>query len=190
MAQTDDNLTQKLVQWSGGDQAIEAELINSLYPYLYQSAQKQLNKEAQDMTLQTTEIVNEAYIKLRNNNQVKWQSRLHFRALAAGIIRRILIDHFRSKHRKKRGGFQAHVTYDKVAYAIADQASDQCEWLMLDQQLQRLKRMDALSARIVELRYFGGLTVEEAAQQCQVSVSTAVRNWRFARGWLQNQMKG
>ncbi len=142
------------------------------------------------MTLQTTEIVNEAYIKLRNNNQVKWQSRIHFRALAAAVIRRILIDHFRSKHRQKRGGFQVHVNFDKVAYAIADERHEAFDWLMLDKHLKRLKQMDPITAKIVELRYFGGLTVEEAARACQISVSTAVRNWRFARGWLQNQLRG
>ncbi len=183
------DLTLLLKQWSNGDLPNEDELVKLIYPLLYQAAQRQLSKENNNLTLQTTEIVNEAYIKLKKDHNIDWQNRQHFRAISANIIRRIVVDNFRLKNRIKRGGLEHHVTFDRIGHAVADDKQENFDWITLHEQLNHLKELDEDCAKIVELRYFGGFTVEEAAEACKISVSSAVRSWRFARGWLQKKLQ-
>ncbi len=182
------NLTVMLNRWSQGDASVEADLLQQIYPLLYRAARRHMSREQAGHTLQTTELVNEVYLKLRAENGLKFDNSLQFRAFSAALIRNILVDHHRRKHRHKRGGYAIHVTLDRVAEGVGGDESERLDWLTLHQQLERLQGMDADCARVVELRYFGGLSVEETAEAMNTSVSTTVRNWRFARSWLHKQM--
>ena len=182
------SLTLLLNQWGKGDASVEPQLLEKIYPLVYQSARKQLLQDSSNHTLQTTELVNEVFIKLCSAKRLDFNSRIQFKAFSAGLIRNILIDHLRKKYRQKRGQNKANVTLERVAEAIPDPGQDNMDWLGLHQQLERLHSIDQDCARVVELRYFGGLSVEETATALNISISTAVRNWRFARSWLHKQL--
>ena len=168
----------------GNDQAA-GELIPVIYEELHRLAVSHLRRERRDHTLQPTALVHEAYIKLVAQRNADWQSRNHFFAVASKLMRRILVDYARRHFRAKRGGGQAKLSLDEAPIASPDRPG---RMLALDESLTRLEKLDARQARIVELRYFGGLTIEEVAQVLGVSPTTVRREWTSAKAWLYGEL--
>lgn len=169
----------------GNDQAAR-ELIPVVYKELHRLAVGHLRRERRDHTLQPTALVHEAYIKLVAQRETDWQSRTHFFAVASKLMRRILVDYARRHLRAKRGGAQTKVSLEGVDLASPHPPD---AMLAVDESLTRLEQLDARQARIVELRYFGGLTIEEAAQVLQISATTVRREWTSAKAWLYGELK-
>lgn len=138
-------------------------------------------------SLQATALVNEAYLRLIDAKDVAWHDRAHFLALAARVMRRILVDHARSRHRQRRGGHAAKVTFDEGLVVTSEPAQDV---VALDDALEALAKFDERKSRVIELRFFGGLTVEETASVLKVSPDTVMRDWRLAKVWLRREMRG
>lgn len=183
------DITQMLRQWGGGNQAALDELLPLVYDELHKQAARYLRRERADHTLQPTALINEAYLKLIDQRQVSWQNRMHFFGIASQMMRRILVDHARTKHREKRGGDDAKVPLEEammVAAAAADEKN--IDLIALDEALTRLERKDKQQARIVELRYFSGLSLEETAEALNISRTTAARDWAMAKGWLHREL--
>ena len=178
-------VTALLGDWSGGDRTALNELLPLVYAELRRVAARQLRKERADHTLQPTALVNEVYIRLVDQRQVDWHSRAHFFGVAAQIMRRILVDHARRHAASKRGDGVRCVSIDE---AMDVAASNEMPVLSLNEALDRLETVDPELARIVELRAFGGLTIEEAAHVLSVSASTAKRDWRTAKAWLNREL--
>jgi RNA polymerase sigma factor (TIGR02999 family) len=143
--------------------------------------------ERPGQTLQATALVNEAYIRLVDVQHVNWQNRTHFLAMAARLMRRVLVDIARSKHYQKRGGDAARVTFDEGLMAASETSQD---LVALDDALEALSKFDERKGRVIELRFFGGLSVEETAAVLKVSPDTVMRDWRLAKAWLLREMKG
>jgi RNA polymerase sigma factor (TIGR02999 family) len=179
------DVTALLGDWSGGSRTALNRLLPLVYAELRRVAARQLRKERADHTLQPTALVNEAYLRLVNQRQVDWQSRAHFFGVSAQIMRRILVDHARRHGASKRGDGVRCVSIDEAEDVAA---SIEMPVLALNQALDRLETVDAELARIVELRAFGGLTIEEAAHVLGVSPSTAKRDWRTAKAWLNREL--
>ena len=169
---------------SGRDGALD-ELMPAVYGELRRQAARYLRKERNNHTLQPTALVNEAFIKLIDQRNVRWQNRAHFFGIAAQAMRRIMIDHARTRQRVKRGGVQYAVTLDEAMNAGESQPLDV---LALDEALTRLAKIDERQARIVELRFFGDLSVEETAEITGLSPATIKREWAMARAWLQAEL--
>jgi RNA polymerase sigma-70 factor, ECF subfamily len=180
-------LTQLLVAWSDGDQKALDELFPLVYDELRQVARRHMRRERRGHTLRTTALVNDAYLRLVDQRQVRWQNRAHFFAIAAQMMRRILVDHARSKHYEKRGGGAVHVPLEEAAVLAEGKSA---EILALDEALRALAELDPRRARVVELRYFGGLSNEEIAEVLKVSTNTVTRDWNMARAWLYNELNG
>lgn len=183
MSQTE-NITQLLIQLSNGDQSVVETLLPVVYDELKKLAAGYLRRERIDHTLQPTALVHDAYLKLIDQHSVSWQNRAHFFGIAAQVMRRILIDHARAHQAGKRGGagkLQLNESIDKAVERSA-------ELIRLDDALDALKKVDPQNARLVELRYFGGLTFEEAAEVLGVSLITVKRHWRVARAFLYGQL--
>ncbi|HWS55486.1 MAG TPA: sigma-70 family RNA polymerase sigma factor [Pyrinomonadaceae bacterium] len=180
-------LTQLLVAWSDGDQQALNELFPLVYDELRQLARRHMRRERRGHTLRTTALVNDAYLRLVDQRQVRWQNRAHFFAIAAQMMRRILVDHARAKHYEKRGGGAAHVPLEEAAVVAEGKAG---EILALDEALKSLAEIDPRRARVVELRYFGGLSNEEIAEVLKVSTNTVTRDWNMARAWLYHELSG
>jgi len=178
-------ITEQLIAWSKGDEAALERLIPAVYQELRRMADHYLRGEDSGHSLQPTALVHEAYLRLIDQTKVEWQNRAHFFGVAAQMMRRILIDHAKAKHRVKRGGTAVKVMLDENANFTHERAS---ELLALDDALQRLARMDERKSRIVELRYFGGLTVEETAQVLGISDKTVMRDWNLAKAWLYREL--
>ncbi len=178
--------TRWLVEWRNGSQEAGDRLFEAAYQELRRLAAWHLGKERADHTLQPTALVNELYIKLFAGEPVDWQNRAHFFAVAAQQIRRILIDHARARLAEKRGGGDVRLSLGDVTGEAAPPDEDLIE---LDQALRRLEELDQRSARVVELRFFAGLTEKEAAEVLGISVATLKRDWDFARAWLISQLK-
>jgi RNA polymerase sigma factor (TIGR02999 family) len=176
-----DNVTKLLADWSRGDQRALEELLPLIYNELRRLAHNFLYRERPDHTLQTTALVHEAYLKLIDQTDSHWQNRAHFFAIAAQAMRRILIDSARKHTALKRGGVGDKLSLDQVANISREPKP---ELLALDEALNRLAQIDEQQSRIVELRYFGGLTIEETAQVLQLSPATIKREWAMARAWL------
>lgn len=187
MTDVPQDITQLLSGWRSGDPGAEARLIEQAYPVLRRLAQKRLSG-SEAVTLAATELANEAYFKLVEQRDSSFQNRAHFYAIAAHVIRRLLIDHLRERMALKRGGDAMRVTLQSHEDAVS--VGDSVDALDLDRLLQRLERINARAGKLVELRYFGGLTIEETAQALGVSVPTAKRDWQFARAWLHEQLSG
>lgn len=169
-----------------GEEAAASKLMPVVYNELRRLAGIYMRREREDHTLQATALVHEAYLKLIDQRSVNWQSRAHFFGISAQLMRRILIDHARGHKRDKRGGDQQKVSLDDV-FLFAEQESD--ELLAVDDSLNRLARLDPRQARVVELRFFGGLSVEEAADVMGVSPKTVKREWSVAKAWLAADLK-
>src|SRR5437870_2089645 len=185
-----ENVTRLLHQWRDGSRAALDRLIPLVYNELNALASRQLAREWRPDRLQTTAVVNEAYIKLFGQREVDWQNRGHFFAIAAQMMRRILVDHARHNMRDKRGAGVVHVELNDAASTAADRALDALDTLAIDRALQKLEQLDPDQGRIVELRFFAGLTVEETAAALGVSAGTVKREWAIAKGWLYRELAG
>ena len=178
-------VTALLEEWSRGDQAALAELMPLVYTELRKIAARQLRRERIGHTLEPTALVHEAYLRLIDQRQVDWQNRAHFFGVAAQIMRRILVDHARRHAAAKRGDGAQRISIDDAGNVPA---AVEIPLVTLDHALDRLEKVDAGLAKIVELRAFGGLTIDEAAHVLKVSPSTAKRDWRTARAWLNREI--
>ncbi|MGH9258362.1 MAG: sigma-70 family RNA polymerase sigma factor [Acidimicrobiales bacterium] len=174
-----------LLAWKGGDEAALERLLPLVYDELHALAQRRLRGERPDHTLQTTALIHEAYLRLVGAD-VAWEGRVHFLAVAAQTMRRILVDHARARGRAKRGGGARPITLDEGLAVAADTSSDIVE---LDEALQRLSTLDERKARAVELHYFGGLTYDETAAALGVSPATVDRELRLAKAWLYRELR-
>jgi RNA polymerase sigma factor (TIGR02999 family) len=179
------NVTQLLVAWSGGDRAALEALTPLVHHELRRLAARQMAGERPGHLLQPTALVNEAYMRLVDWKDVQWQNRAHFFGTAAQIMRRVLVDIARTRDRTKRGKGQVHVSLSEAALAAAPQSAD---LVALDDALRTLEAVDARKCRVVELRYFGGLSLEEAALVLNVSVATVRRDWSLAKAWLYREL--
>jgi RNA polymerase sigma factor (TIGR02999 family) len=178
------NVTQLLLAWERGDEAARDELIPLVYDALRRIARHHLRGERAGHTLQTTALINEAYLKLVEQS-VPWQSREHFFGIAARLMRQILVDYARSRQRLKRGGDRQQISLTFADEAANEQAAD---LLALNDALETLAEVDPQRSRIVELRFFGGLTIEETAQVMGISTPSVERGWRAARAWLHTEL--
>ncbi|MBX3697727.1 MAG: ECF-type sigma factor [Dokdonella sp.] len=181
-------ITDLLAEWREGDRRAENELAEHLYPVLRGLVGVQLRRAPSGLTLSATELVNEAYIRLEQQREVEWRNRGHFFAIAATVVRRVVIDYLRERSAEKRGAGAIGLRWEDVPSGEQPAVGDQIDWLALDQALTRLQELDAESARVVELRLFGGLSNESIAEVMSSSVATVGRQWRFARTWLAEQM--
>jgi RNA polymerase sigma factor (TIGR02999 family) len=180
------NLTQLLISYGQGNQnALEA-LLPEVYTELRRLAQSYMRKENTGHTLQATALVHEAFFRLIDQKQVQWQNRAQFFGVAAQLMRRILIDHARQRLAAKRGGSQARIAFDEaVHWTDKDEGPD---LLALDQALEKLTLIDERQAKVVELRYFGGLSIEETAHVLHTSPATVKRDWTLAKAWLYREL--
>jgi RNA polymerase sigma factor (TIGR02999 family) len=179
-------VTQLLVDWQNGSVEALDRLMPLVYTELRAIANRYLSRERNDHTLQSTSLVHEAYFRLIDQRQVQWQNRAHFLGIAAQMMRRILVDHARHEHRLKRGGPLPSLSLD-AAVAVATPARE-IDLLALDEALDRLAAIDAQQSRLVELRFFSGLTIEEAAVALGISTGTVKREWSTAKAWLFREM--
>jgi RNA polymerase sigma-70 factor (ECF subfamily) len=180
-------ITQLLVEWSAGNQAALDKLYALVYNELRRLAHGYLRRERKGHTLQTTALINEAYLRLVDQKQVHWANRSHFFAISAQIMRRILIDHARRYNYAKRGGGAERVSLDATAVVAKESAR---ELLRLDEALNQLAKIDPRRSHVVELRYFGGLNNEEIARVLKISENTVTRDWNMARAWLYQELTG
>ena len=179
-------VTQLLLDWSEGNQAALDRLMPLVYQELRRLAHQHLNKERTGHTLQTTDLVHEAYLKLVDQRRVHWQNRAHFYGIAAQLMRRVLVDRARRRRRVKRGGGATMVSLDEVATVSRQSIVDV---LAIDEALTRLAEKDPRKAQIVELRFFGGLEVEETAAFLKISEITVMRDWKMAKAWLHKELE-
>jgi RNA polymerase sigma factor (TIGR02999 family) len=176
-----------LCEARGGDRAAFDRLLPLVYDELRRLAQARLRAERPDHTLQATALAHEVYLKLIDQSRVAWRDRAHFFAIAARAIRRILVDHARTRHREKRGGGARKLSLDEALTVPA--AAPDTDLLALDEALERLASVEPEKAAVVELRFFGGLTAEETAEALGISLSTVERYWRYARAWLYDALR-
>lgn len=179
-------ITEILRAWNDGRREALDEIVPLVYDELRRQARRYLRRERGNHTLQTTALVNEAYLKLIDQRNVAWQNRAHFFGIAASLMRRILVDYARTKHRRKRGGAAEDLPLDEAILIKAENGD--LDLLALDEALDRLAEIDAQQARIVELRYFSGLSIEETAEVLAISIATVKRNWNMARAWLHHEL--
>src|SRR4029453_12607629 len=180
-------VTQLLCQWRDGDPNALEKLIPLVEPELQRLAHRYMSRERPGHTLQTTALLDDAYLQLAGKTHPQWQNRAHFFAVAAQIMRRIMVDHARQRHALKRGGGAIRITLDECAAVTQTRAA---ELLALDEALEKLAAADQRKARVVEMRYFGGLTMEEIADVLKVHVITVTRDWTAARAWLFAALSG
>jgi len=176
-------IDEMLSRWSSGESEIEERLIELLYPHIHKIAHFQIKSKAA-AALQTTEIVSEAFIRLSDQKTVDWKNKKHFLAIAAKVIRRVIVDHYRTEISQRRGGQEQHLTLERMQDFIEDPANVQFDWLELNELLDKLNEIDTDAAQVVEYKVFGGLTIPEMAETMAVSKSTISRNWQFAKSWL------
>lgn len=181
MSEDSHAITRLLLEWRAGDKDAAARLMELVYRELHRMAAREMRREHAEHTLQTTALVHEAYLRLCGAEPIQWQDRAHFFAVVAQQLRRVLVDHARRVRSEKRGG-------GKICATLFD--SDGAAWrfderlLAVDEALTRLETLDARAAKVIELRFFGGLTETEAAEAMDISVATLKRDWDFARSWL------
>lgn len=175
-------------EWNLGDENYEMEEVFPLVlRELRQVAHAHMRKEFAGHTLQTTALINEAYLKLIEQKNVNWQNRTHFLAIASRIMRRILLDHAKEQMREKRGGGAAHIEFDETAMMSKEKSA---ELIALDDALNQLAKIDPLKSRIVEMRHFGGMSVEETAEELEIAPITVMRHWNLAKVWLKREISG
>jgi RNA polymerase sigma factor (TIGR02999 family) len=179
-------VTELLQQWSQGNDAALAEVTPLVYEELRRLAHRQMGRESTDHTLQTTALVNEAYLRLADQTNPRWQNRAHFFAVAARAMRRILVSYARSQRAQKRGGGAVKTDLDETALVSPEESK---EILDLHEALERLAAFDSRKAQVVELKYFGGLDYDEMAEVLKISSITVRRDWRFAKAWLYTQLR-
>lgn len=178
------DITEMLTRWKSGDRSVENELLNLVYPTLVEIARQQVRRNSGVLTLQPTELANEAYTRLHEQQRVDWQSRDHFYAIAAMVTRRVVVDHLRNRAAGKRGGGLPFMALDELAEHRMPSIDESVDWIIVDQALTELAGVDADCARVVELKFFSGLTVDQIATVNSTSIATVVRQWRFSRAWL------
>jgi RNA polymerase sigma factor (TIGR02999 family) len=178
-------VTRLLLAWSEGDQEALAQLMPLVHAELHRLARHYMRNERRDHTLQTTALVNEAYLRLIDAREVRWQNRAHFFAVSARLLRQILVDFARSRGYQKRGGGARHVALDE-ALAVCEEKDD--DLMALDEAVRALAELDPRKGQVVELRFFGGLSVDEAAEVLGVSSETVKRDWRLAKAWLRRHL--
>ena len=179
-------VTRLLVEWGDGDEAALARLMPLVYDELRRLARHYMRRERPGHTIEPTALVNEAYLRLVEQTNIRWQNRAHFFGIAAGVMRRVLCDHARARLADKRGGGAVRVSLVEAEARSDEQTTDV---LALDEALGELAEVDPRKARVVELRYFGGLSVEETAEVLKVSRSTVLHDWNMAKAWLYQQMQ-
>jgi RNA polymerase sigma factor (TIGR02999 family) len=184
---SNDNITELLVGYGRGDKDALDRLMPIVYEELRRQAARYLRKERPGHTLQTTALIHEAYVRLVDQHDVQWQNRAHFFGIAAQLMRRILVDHARTKKRVKRGGSDVRVSLGDADVAVKAQDLDV---VALDEALQRLAAIDEQQSRVVELRFFSGLSVEETAEVMGISKATVKRDWSMAKAWLHRELTG
>jgi RNA polymerase sigma factor (TIGR02999 family) len=184
------DITRLLHDWQTGDRSALDQLIGLVYAELRRLAARQLAREWRHGRLQTTVVVHEAYLRLVGQHDVDWQNRGHFFAIAAQMMRRILVDHARRDGRQRHGAHQVHVGLDVAASVSEPETVDAVDALALDRALAKLEQLDPDQGRLVELRFFGGLTIEETAAVLGVSTGTVKREWALAKGWLHRELTG
>jgi RNA polymerase sigma factor (TIGR02999 family) len=175
-----------LINWGAGDKEALDKLMPFVYEELRRLAKNYMRQQRPDHTLQTTALVNEAYLRLIDSDQVRWQNRTHFFAISAQLMRRILVDFARAKKADKRGGDKHMVTFEEKLPVSIEKES---ELLALDEALKELATMDERQSQIVEMRYFGGLNEKEIAEALNISTRTVRRDWSIARAWLYRELK-
>ena len=180
------DVTALLISWSSGERSAADRLIPAVYDELHRQAARALRREGDEHTLQATALVHEAYLRLVDQRRVEWRNRAHFFGIAAEVMRRVLVDHARARLAAKRGGGMQRLTLDE-AVEVSSGGGD-ADVLALHDALERLALLDADQARLVELRYFGGLNIEETADTLGVSPATVKREWALARAWLRREL--
>ena len=180
------DVTQLLAAWSNGDPAALENLLPLIYGELHQLARRYMRGESPNHTLQTTALVNEAYLRLVRQKDIRWENRAHFFAASAQSMRRILVDMARGRNRQRRGGNSPHLSLDEGIVFLPDRAS---EVVALDEALTTLAKLDERKSRVVELRFFGGLSARETADFLKVSETTVEREWKRAKAWLSCELE-
>lgn len=183
---SDADITALLVDWNNGDKSAIERLLPLVERELHRLAHSYMRREDPNHTLQTTALINETYLRLIDQRKVQWQNRAHFFGIAAHIMRRILLNYARDQNRLKRGGRKIHVS---LSEALVMPAEKDREIIALNDALTRLEAIDERKGKVVELRYFGGLTVPEVAEVLKVSEITVMRDWAFAKAWLSREMQ-
>jgi RNA polymerase sigma factor (TIGR02999 family) len=178
-------ITRLLVAWSNGDQEAFDKLIPLVYDELHRRAQRYLRKEQRGHVLQTTALIHEAYLRLIDARSLSWQNRAHFFAIASRLMRRILVDYARSRSYVRRGGEARHVQLEEASMLSHEKGPD---LVALDDALQALATIDRRKSDVIELRFFGGLSVDETAEVLKVSADTVMRDWRLAKSWLLHEL--
>ena len=179
-------MTALLSAWSDGDKAALEQLMPMIYQELRRLAARHVGRERVGHTLQATALVNEAYLRLIDQKRVRWQNKAHFMGIAAQMMRRILVDYARTRHYVKRGGGAPKVSLDEAATLSLERTE---ELIALNDALTRLSELDPRKSRVVELKFFGGLSVEETAEVLQISTNTVLRDWRTAKAWLHRELR-
>lgn len=185
---TREEISELLKAWGGGDPEAAERFVPLIYDELRRQARRFLNRERANHTLQTTALVHEAYLRLMEQRNVNWQNRAHFFGLAAQMMRRILVNYAVSRNREKRGGPNENIALDETIVIAAEKS--EVDLMALDEALTRLEKLDARQARVVELRYFSGLNIEETAEVMDISTATVKREWSMAKAWLKAELSG
>ena len=185
-SQADNGITEKLRRWGAGEPDAEDQLVKLVYAELQRQAHNHLRRERPGHTLQTTALVHEAYLKLAKQKEILWEGRSHFFAMAATMMRRILIDHAKARHRQRRGGVHSNLPIENALTISARET--EVDLLALDEALNALARKDEHLVKVVELRFFAGLDVVETAEVLKVSESTVKRDWQMAKAWLHREL--
>ncbi len=188
MDQSNPAVTDLLGRWRSGDRSVEPELMTIVYPVLREIAAAHVRRSSGMMTLQATELAHEAYERLVEQNQAQWSCREHFYAIAARIVRRVVVDHMRHKSSDKRGGGLPLVPLATLTEDQTPALDETVDWISIDQALQALERRDEACARVVELKFFSGLGTEKIAEILGSSVATIGRQWRFSRAFLRRHL--
>jgi len=186
MTESPNEVTQLLVAWGNGDQAALDQLMPLVYSELHRLAHRHIKKERPGHTLQTSALLNEAFLRLVDQRDVQWQGRAHFYSIAAQMMRRILVDYARSRRFAKRGGDAQQISFDEELVVSRQLSADV---LQLHDSLNELANIDERKSKIVELKFFGGLSIEETAEVLGVSPGTVMRDWTLAKAWLRIAMK-
>jgi RNA polymerase sigma factor (TIGR02999 family) len=179
-------VTELLLAWGSGDESAFGELVPLIHAELHRLARRHMRGERQHHTLQTTALVNEAFLRLTNLKRMRWQDRAHFFAVSARLMRRVLVDHARSRQFLKRGGGATTAPFDEASMPVERSVN----LVALDDALQALAAIDPRKAKVVEMRFFAGFSVDETAAALQVSPETVMRDWRVAKAWLHRELQG
>lgn len=185
-----DEVSEMLKDWSDGDRSAADRFMPLIYDELRRQAHRFLNRERANHTLQTTALVHEAFLRLVDQHNVSWQNRAHFFGLAGQMMRRILVNYAVSRGRGKRGGLNGPIRLDDTIAAATPATTSDVDLLALDEALMRLEKMDERQTRIIELRYFSGLSIDETAEVLGISPATVKREWNMAKAWLRAELEG